>query len=47
MTKAQLIRAMESYATAKATGDVFLIQSAAQALKALLDKLPEELLPLP
>lgn len=45
MTRIQLIQAVESYATAKSTGDLFLIKAAAEALKALLDKLPEELLP--
>ena len=47
MTKTQLIEEIEAYASAKATGNLTLIQRSAAALKALLDKLPEELLPEP
>ena len=45
MTKTELIQRIESYATAKATGDVALLQFAAARLKELLDALPEELTP--
>lgn len=46
-TKTQLIKSIESYATAKSTGDIDLIQFAASKLKELLDQLPEQLLPEP